>query len=130
MLSPQSNPMMRPSSGVAAGKAELMKPIQSKAEQDFYQEIVRLVAGDAPNDWTIAVMKVDLGEHGCEVKLDHIDGTGHVIWFDAAPELRQRLCQACGEFRLASAAGGVAHWTQAALTLSASGVISADFWRG
>ena len=106
-----------------------MKPIQSKAEQEFYLEVVRLVAEDAPNDWTIAVMKVDVSR-GCEVKLDHIDSTGHVIWFDSTPELHRKLCKACTEFRLASAAGGVTHWTRASLTLSASGVISADFWRG
>ena len=130
MLSPQSNPVMRPGSDVAAGKVEPMKTIQSKAELDLYQEIVRLVAEDAPNDWIIAVMKVDLGGDACEVELNHIDSTGHVIWFDTAPDLRHKLCQACGVFQRASGAAGAAYWTRAYLTLSAGGMISADFWRG
>jgi len=130
MPSPQGNPVMRPCSGVAAGKAEPMKTIQSRAEQDFYQEVVRLAAEDAPNDWTIAVVKVDLCDDGCEVELDYIDSTGHVIWFDSALDLRHKLRQACKVFQRASAAVGAAHWTRASLTLSASGVISADFWRG
>lgn len=106
-----------------------MKTIQTKAEQEFYQEVTQLVASDAPDGWTIAVMKLELEQHGCEVTLEHLDSTGHVIWFDAGAELRERLCRSCRAFQLASGQDGAAHWTRGSLTLSSSGVISADFWQ-
>ncbi|MDB5978130.1 MAG: hypothetical protein JWR07_4890 [Nevskia sp.] len=106
-----------------------MKAIQSEAEQAFYREVVQLVASDAPDGWVIAVMKVEVGEPGCEVTVDHIDATGHVIWFDIISELRQLLCRACEQFRIATQSSAGANWLHASLTLSSSGVISADFWR-
>ncbi|MDB5976958.1 MAG: hypothetical protein JWR07_3718 [Nevskia sp.] len=111
------------------GKADPMKAIQSEAEQAFYREVVQLVASDAPDGWVISVMKIEVGEPACEVTVDHIDATGHVIWFDITGELRQLLCRACEQFRVATQSGAGANWLHASLTLSSSGVISADFWR-
>lgn len=105
-----------------------MKAIQSKAEQAFYREVLKLVASDAPDAWVIAVMKIEVGEPGCEVTVDHIDATGHVIWFDITNELRQMLCRACEQFRAAMQDSGGTGWRCAALTLSTGGVISAEFW--
>ena len=105
-----------------------MKAIQSKAEQVFYLEVVKLVGSDAPDGWVIAVMKIEVGEQACEVTLDHIDATGHVIWFDITGELRQMLCRACEQFRVATQGSATANWLRASLTVSSSGIISADFW--
>ena len=106
-----------------------MKTPQSKIEQELYQEIVSLVATEAPEGWTIAVLKVSLNGQGCEVQLDYIDSTGHVIWFDTEPEFRELLCRVFRKFHVAAQSEGVAEWSQGALTLSATGVISADFWK-
>lgn len=110
------------------GKADPMKAIQSEAEQAFYREVVKLVASDAPEGWVIAVMKIEVGGPVCEVTVDHIDATGHVIWFDITHELRQMLCRACEQFRTAMQDSGGTAWRHASLTLSISGVISAEFW--
>ena len=105
-----------------------MKTIQTKAEQEFYQEVIQLVASDAPDGWIIAVMKFELSQHGCEMMLDRIDSTGHVIWFDTGAELHEKLCRSCRKFQLASGQGSTVHWKRGSLTLSSSGVIAADFW--
>jgi hypothetical protein len=118
--------------GRGPAKRGIVKKIMSDAEQALYQVLARIVAAEAPRDWTIAVLKFEIARsvpRQCRVTLEYVDSTGHVIWFEAPHEALHELGLAALRFHAVRPEhGGQQPWTRASLTVSPLTLISADFW--
>lgn len=100
-----------------------MEKEHDKARQALHAELLVIIGPEAPGGWIIALVKVDLDGAAGEVRLDHVDSTGHVLWHDNKTELLGALHAALRRHR----EDGGAAWTRASLVLSPAELLSADF---